>query len=49
MKVDGASGTFAAPSRITQGTDGNELEINNRDFAATMSGILGMVGYTLYF
>jgi len=49
MTVDSASGTFAAPSRITQGTEGKELEINERDFGATMSGILGMIGYTLYF
>jgi len=47
--VDAAGGSFGGQTRITQGELDKELEINGRDFAATMSGILGMVGYTLYF
>jgi hypothetical protein len=47
--ADSASGTFAAPSRITQAQKDREVEINGGDLSATMSGVLGMVGYTLYF
>ena len=47
MTVDEASGT--APSGISQGGKNQELEISNRDFAASLSGIQGVVGYNLYF
>ncbi|MCB0351023.1 MAG: outer membrane beta-barrel protein, partial [Bdellovibrionales bacterium] len=49
--VDSVSGTLvgAGSSKITQDAKGKELEINDRDFAGSMSGVLAMVGYTLYF
>lgn len=49
MIVDKSSGSPQSGSRIDQSGKGMELEINDRDFSATMSGVLGMVGYTLYF
>jgi hypothetical protein len=47
--ADSATGGPAIGTRIDQATKGKELEINGRDFAASMSGVLGMVGYTMYF
>jgi hypothetical protein len=47
--VDSSSGAAGGGSRLTQIGKGNELEIDGHDFSATMSGVLGMVGYTLYF
>lgn len=44
-KASGASGIGA----ITQRDKGAELEINNRDFGMSLSGIQGFVGYTMYF
>jgi hypothetical protein len=49
LKVDSSIGTAPTGSKITQSGKGDELEISNRDLSATMSGVLGMIGYTLYF
>jgi len=46
--VDSATGSLAG-SDITQSTASQELEINDHDFSASMSGVLGMVGYSFYF
>ena len=47
--ADSASGTFSSPSRITQAQKEKEVEIDGSDLAASMSGVLAMVGYTMYF
>ena len=47
MSVSDASG--ALPGGISQGGKSQELELNNRDFAASLSGIQGVVGYNLHF
>ncbi|OFZ15945.1 MAG: hypothetical protein A2Z20_10795 [Bdellovibrionales bacterium RBG_16_40_8] len=50
--VDSTSGFFTGDSIITQADKGKEFEIEDdgeRDFAASMSGILAMLGYTFYF
>jgi opacity protein-like surface antigen len=48
MTVDSSSGTVdTATSGLTQ-IDG-ELEIGDRDLSSTMSGIMGVLGYTYYF
>ncbi|MEQ1664543.1 MAG: hypothetical protein ABL927_04120 [Bdellovibrionales bacterium] len=49
--VNSASGTFVGngTSAITQDTKDKEFEINGHDFAASMTGILGMIGYSFYF
>jgi hypothetical protein len=49
MTVDSSSGAAPGGSELTQISKGSEIEISNRDLSTTMSGILGMVGYTLYF
>lgn len=43
------AGAGSGTSKITQSGKGQELEIDGRDLSATMSGVLGMVGYILYF
>jgi hypothetical protein len=48
MKVDSVSGTNSN-SAITQDGDGQEFEINNQDFSGSLSGIQGLVGYSLKF
>lgn len=37
------------PTGLSQTTNGQELEINGTDLSASMSGILGMVGYHMNF
>lgn len=49
MTVDKASGTPTDIGGITQGGKGQELEISNRDFGASLSGIYGVIGYNLRF
>ena len=50
MTVDSASGDLAGSnSAITQSTKSKELEIGGRDFAASLSGIHGLIGYNYHF
>lgn len=49
MTVDKFSAGGYANSAITQSGKGSELEINNRDFGASLSGIQGVVGYNFHF
>jgi hypothetical protein len=48
MIVDKETGT-SANSAISQSTKGKEFEISGRDFAASLSGVQGLVGYTFRF
>lgn len=45
--VTSTTGTFS--SGLTGAASGNEVEFNNADLATTMSGVQGMVSYTLMF
>lgn len=47
MTVDSSSGSAGLPSGVTQIS--GELEIGGRDLSSTMSGIMGVLGYTYYF
>ena len=53
MNVDATSGGFNSSNltgtTITQSAKDGEFEQNGRDFGASMSGILGMVGYVYRF
>lgn len=49
MTVDKFSAGGYSNSAISQSGKGQELEINNRDFGASLSGIQGVVGYNLHF
>jgi hypothetical protein len=49
MIADSATGDGTIGTKIDQANKGDEVEINGRDFAASMSGVLGMIGYTMYF
>ncbi len=49
MTVSSSSGAIPTGSKLTQVGTGSELEINQRDFGSSMSGVLGMLGYTMYF
>jgi hypothetical protein len=46
-KVTG--GNCSTMTGTTQCTTGNELEVNNKDLQTTMSGIQGLIGYTMNF
>lgn len=48
FNADSVTGTFSGTT-IDQAVKGEEFEVNGRDFAASMSGVLAMMGYTLYF
>jgi hypothetical protein len=48
MTYDSASGTFDTDS-LQQTTGGSEVEIDARDFSGTFSGIMGVIGYTMWF
>lgn len=47
--ADSVSGTFAAGSGFSQLEDGDEVEKGNRDLATTLSGIQGIIAYTMNF
>ena len=44
--VNSLSGTKRAGSIVTQDTSGKEFEINDTDFASTMTGVQAIVGYS---
>tara|TARA_B100000749_G_scaffold280771_1_gene278671 strand:+ start:170741 stop:171442 length:702 start_codon:yes stop_codon:yes gene_type:complete len=48
--VESVSGTCpSSDTGLSQCTDSRELELNDRDLAVSLSGILGTIGYTYYF
>lgn len=47
--ADSVSGTFAAGSGFSQVESGKEVERNNSDLATTLSGIQGILAYTMNF
>ena len=48
-RFEADSGSNTSFDGITQSQSGREVELNNKDLAASMSGVLAMIGYTLYF
>lgn len=43
------SSSTGSSSSLTQVSEGDELEVDNRDLGTTFTGIQGIVGYTYYF